>query len=126
MKELTLPWPSRCLHPNARVHWTTRARAAKEARASACALALIAGWRKAKLPDGRLHLWLTFYPPNRHKHDDDGCLSAFKPWRDGLADALRIDDCRFVSHPFVADEVRSGGEVVVRITSGPIAMQEMA
>ena len=28
----------------------------------------------------------------------------------------QIDDCRFISHPLVADEVRNGGEVTVRIT----------
>ena len=119
--ELVLPWPDRALHPNARPHWAVKAKAAKIARSNAKILALSEGWGSAKLPEGRLHLWLTFYPPNRHKHDDDGCLSAFKPMRDGIADALKIDDCRFVSHPYVSDEVRKGGEVRIRITGGPEA-----
>lgn len=119
MRPLVLPWPSRDLHPNQRVHWSKRAKAAKAARAGAHALALEAGWRRMALPEGRLHLWIDFYPPDRRKRDDDGLLSSMKAARDGIADALRIDDNRFVSHPFVKDETRPGGAVVVRITGGP-------
>lgn len=118
MIELVLPWPSRYLHPNTRCHWSRRAEAAKSARAGGHLLALQADWNRIALPEGRLHLWLDFYPPDRRKRDDDGCLSSFKPWRDGIADALGIDDNRFVSHPYVKDEVRKGGEVRVRITGG--------
>jgi len=32
-----------------------------------------------------------------------------------------FDDQLFVSHPYVKDEVRKGGEVRVRITGGPEA-----
>jgi len=32
-----------------------------------------------------------------------------------------FDDNRFVSHPYVKDEVRKGGEVRVRITGWPEA-----
>ena len=48
-------------------------------------------------------------------------LARFKPYRDGIADALGIDDKRFISHPLVSTEVRKGGQVVVRITGGPEA-----
>lgn len=116
--ELVLPWPSRDLHPNARVHHMARYRAGKRARKDGKMLALAAGWHRMTLPEGRLHLWLDFYPPSRRKHDDDGCLASFKPWRDGIADALDIDDNRFVSHPFVKGETRKGGEVRIRITGG--------
>ena len=76
----------------------------------------MAGWHLAELPEGRLHLWITFYPPTKRLPDDDNMLSRFKPWRDGIADAMGIDDKRFVSHPFVSDEVRKGGAVRVRLT----------
>lgn len=116
MKELTLPWPSRDLHPNARVHWARKAKAVKAARYQAGLAAIAAGFRVHPLPHGRIHLYLDFYPPNRRRHDDDGLLSSMKAARDGIADALGIDDNRFVSHPYVRDEVRKGGQVVVRIT----------
>ena len=45
-------------------------------------------------------------------------LARVKPYRDGIADALGIDDKRFVSHPYVRDTPRKGGQVVFRITGG--------
>lgn len=119
MKELELPWPDAALSPNTRGHWSARSRAAKAAREYGHLAAIEAGWHAAPLPEGRLHLWITFNPPTRRRPDDDNMLARFKPWRDGLADALGIDDARFVSHPFVSDEVRKGGEVRVRITGEP-------
>ncbi|ADV27002.1 endodeoxyribonuclease RusA [Pseudoxanthomonas suwonensis 11-1] len=115
---LILPWPSRQLHPNARLHWARKAKATKAARAQAFALARAAGWGALQLPAGRLHLHLDFYPPDRRRRDDDGLLASMKAARDGLADALGIDDSRFISHPCVRDEVRKGGEVRIRITAG--------
>jgi crossover junction endodeoxyribonuclease RusA len=121
MNELVLPWPDRRLHPNARVHWRAKAPVTKAARTQAHLLTLEAGWHREKLPDGKLHLWLDFYPPNRLRRDDDGLLSAMKAARDGIADALKVDDHRFVSHPRLMEEVRTDGQVVVRITGGPDA-----
>lgn len=119
--ELQLPWPDRRLHPNARVHWAQRSKATRSARSDARLMAMQAGWHGLRLPEGRLHLWIDFYPPDKRRRDDDGLLAAFKAARDGLADALRIDDSRFVSHPMLRDEVRKGGQVVVRITGTPDA-----
>lgn len=119
MNELVLPWPSKDLSPNGRVHWARKAKAAKEARYIAGVLTMGARWQEKALPDGRLHLWIDFYPPTRRLPDDDNMLTRVKPYRDGIADALGIDDKRFISHPFVKDEVRKGGEVRIRITGGP-------
>ncbi len=119
MKELVLPWPPRELHPNARVHWAKRAKFTKIERTLARHAAQQAGWNAAELAEGRLHLWIDFYPPDKRKRDDDGLLASMKAARDGIADALGIDDTRFVSHPYVTDEVRKGGEVRIRITGGP-------
>lgn len=123
---LILPWPSRDLHPNARVHWRRKAMATKKARNEARLLAIAARWPRLVLPDGRLHLWWDFVPPDRRKRDDDGLLASVKAARDGIADALCIDDGRFVSHPFLRDDLTApGGEVRVRITTPdnvPIAL----
>ncbi|WP_045769532.1 hypothetical protein [Xanthomonas albilineans] len=117
MIELTLPWPHKDLSPNARVCWQRRHRAAKKARAEAKALALAAGWHRVVLPLGQLHMQIDFYPPTCRGIDDDNALSRFKPQRDGLADALGIDDKRFRAHATVMSEARKGGQVVVKITS---------
>lgn len=119
MIELILPWPSKDLSPNQRVHWARKAAATQTARFSAYMLAVGAGWQHVVLPPGRLHLCLDFYPPTKRLPDDDNMLSRCKAYRDGLADALGIDDKRFQSHPAVKDEVRKGGQVVVRIMGGP-------
>lgn len=119
MRELVLPWPSKELSPNTRNHWAKRSKAAKEARRTAHLLACAAGWRLEALPEGRLHLWWDYYPPTKRMPDDDNMLLRCKNYRDGLADALGIDDKRFVSHPYVKEEARKGGQVRVRLTGEP-------
>jgi crossover junction endodeoxyribonuclease RusA len=113
---LILPWPSRDLSPNARVHWARKGKAAKKYRADCHLLTKAAGititW------DGPAHLWITFYPPDKRARDDDNLIASFKSGRDGIADALGIDDKRFRIHPWVSDEVRKGGAVEVAITAG--------
>ena len=118
MIELVLPWPSANMSPNGRVHWAVKAKAVRSARQLAWGLSIAAGWDVSKLPDGDLHLWWDFYPPTRRLPDDDNMLTRCKAYRDGIADALKIDDKRFRSHPYVRNEPRKGGQVVVRITAG--------
>ncbi len=123
--ELVLPWPSKALSPNARVHWRDRSKATKAARETAVLLAFQAGWRDAWLPEGRLNLWIDFYQaPRKVLPDDDNLLLRFKAYRDGIAQVLGIDDRRFISHPMVHEERRKGGQVVVRITGGPEAVAQ--
>lgn len=116
MNEITMPWPPKALSPNARVHWSKRSKAVKAYRHACWALAKQAGLQA--LPDGELHLWITFFPPDRRHRDDDNMIAAFKSGRDGLADALGVDDKRFRIHPWVSDQ--TGGVVKVRITAGPL------
>lgn len=120
MKELILPWPNRLLHPNARTHWATKAKAAKSARAEAYLLALCAHWNSADLPAGPIHVWIDGYPRDRRRRDCDGLLSSMKWALDGIAEALGLDDARFVPHPRIHDKVVKGGEVRVRLTTGEL------
>lgn len=100
-----LPWPDRELHPNARRHYMTKARAAKKARA-------LAHWavedhfrRRFITPKKRLDaiqpltagcdVKITFHPPDNRRRDTDGMLSACKAYLDGIADAIGVDDSRF-------------------------------
>jgi Holliday junction resolvase RusA-like endonuclease len=114
--EITLPWPSAILSPNARPHWAAKAKAVKKARIDGKICARLAG---AELPatDGKIHLWIDFHPPSKRRIDDDNCLARFKSARDGIADYYGIDDARFVSHPLVKESIK-GGKVIVRITAG--------
>lgn len=125
--ELILPWPSRDLHPNARVHWGRRSKAAKAARSAATLYALATGWRPGLFPgDGPIHVWIDGYGTDRRRRDADGLLSSLKPALDGIADALGIDDRRFVPHSWVKPEVVKGGEVRIRLTVNPNDALEVA
>ena len=120
LAELVLPWPDRALHPNTRGHWARRSKATKHARHFAYMCAMQAGWKPGAAPEGRIHVWIDAYPKDRRRRDADGLLSSMKAALDGIADALGVDDRRFVPHPFVKDEVRGPyGEVRIRITGGP-------
>lgn len=112
--QVLLPWPPKVLSPNARAHWATRSKAAKAYRYR-CFL----GAKAVRLaaPAGRVLLVIEFMPPNRQRRDDDNLIAAFKSGRDGLADALGLDDCLFVTQCRLSDEVRAGG--VVRVTLKP-------
>lgn len=110
---MTLPWPPAELNPNKRLHWAKRSAAARAYRA-AC---FVRCWNaRPRTPAGKVLLALEFVPPDRRRRDDDNMLAAFKPGRDGLADALGMDDHRFTTQINVSDEVVKGGAVRVRVT----------
>lgn len=119
MTEMIFPWPPKECSPNARGHWSKRSKASKAYREQC-------GWiAKAAKVDiailGRLHLWIDFYPPDKRHRDDDNLVAAFKSGRDGISDALGVNDKWFVCHPWVKDEVIKGGCVKVRITDGGVS-----
>ena len=107
-----LPWPPKELSPNARTHWATKARIAKRYRATCHILA-----KQARLQagEGPIHLVVTFAPPDRRHRDDDNCTGAFKAGRDGVADAMGVDDSRFRVTASISTEPVKGGCVVLTI-----------
>ena len=108
---IELPWPPKELNPNARAHWAQKSKAAKIYRTACMVITRLSG---AVAPEGEVHLSITFCPPDRRKRDDDNCLASFKAGRDGVADALGIDDHRFVTTLRMGEPVK-GGMVLVRI-----------
>jgi crossover junction endodeoxyribonuclease RusA len=117
MTQIVLPWHPKELSPNARIHWAQRSKIAKAYRAACYTLTKQSGavidWA------GDVHAWIDFYPPDRRQRDDDNMISAFKAGRDGMADALGVDDKLFRIHPYVKGEI--SGMVKVRLTPGPEA-----
>jgi len=111
---VTLPWPPKDLSPNARRHYMAHARAKKKYREACRILALAAGV-KALAGAERLHVELTFYPPDRRPRDQDNMLAAMKSGLDGLADALGLDDRKFKTTFQVADQI--GGMVKVELSA---------
>lgn len=119
---IPLAWPSQELSPNARVHWSKRARAVREARRAAYLAMRLAAPKWIKVPHGHLvEIEFVFIPPNRRRFDDDGLAARMKASRDGIADYLGCDDNCFRQSHRVAKVPTPGGEVLVkiRILSGP-------
>lgn len=79
-------------------------------------MALDAGLRCVEW-EGMVHLWITFLAPDRRARDDDNLITSFKSGRDGLADALGINDKRFRIHAWLSDEVVNCGAVRVCLTA---------
>jgi len=112
------PWFPSALKPNSRTHWGLKARATKSYRHTCAVLAKEQGLHLRKWPEGKISVHLAFYPPNNHRPDDDNLEAAFKAGRDGVADAMGVDDHRFEVTRSVHDKV-DGGCVIVRIGQYP-------
>lgn len=111
---IVLPWPPKELSPNARLHWTKLAKAKKAYRAACAAQAMAQGLRRMQAD--KLHLSLTFYPPNRRAFDLDNALARMKSGLDGLADVLGVDDRHWSLSIARAETV--GGYVAVEVSHG--------
>lgn len=110
---ITLPFPPRTLHPNARPHWAALRKAAKAYRNDAFYAALAAG--VGKIDAEEVSVFIVFHPPNRRKHDLDGMLSAIKSGLDGIADAIGVDDSKW-KITIEKSQPEKGGKVSVAIT----------
>jgi len=109
-----LDWPPKELSPNARGHWSKKAKAAKRYRADCNALCRQA---RPEVPEGKVVLELEFFRPDRRSYDDDNLIARMKSGRDGIADALGIDDKRFITRHSISEEVVKGGKVRVRLSA---------
>lgn len=111
---ITLPFPAKILWPNGRGHWASRARAVNSARIEAAwhirSVAKKTVWKSAKLH------WVI-HPKTAHPIDDDAPPYALKSYRDGIADALGIDDKNFRATYEFGPPVK-GGAVIVKIEEG--------
>lgn len=94
--------PGRCLSPNARCGWKGRMRDTREARNAAYYATVGVFWAPTaltmRLGDGRLRVdWTIAWGKGRRRMDDDNAAACTKPYRDGIADALGVDDKRFAT-----------------------------
>jgi crossover junction endodeoxyribonuclease RusA len=109
---IELPWPHKDLSPNGRVHWARKAKATASYR-SEC------GWRAraqgvSPVDADRVKMTIRFCPPDMRRRDMDNLISATKALRDGLMDALGVDDSRFVVTYEMGEPIK-GGAVMVQI-----------
>ncbi|WP_164738159.1 endodeoxyribonuclease RusA [Frigidibacter oleivorans] len=112
---VTLPWPDKRLMPNAkrRSHWSAYRGAIRDARTTAFALTRSAmGRLRFAAPPAMV---VSFTPPDARRRDDDGMIGAFKHGRDGIADALGIDD-RHLRPTYSFDAPARPGRIIVTLT----------
>jgi hypothetical protein len=63
-----------------------------------------------------LQVSLTFIPKDRRHYDLDNLIARCKPYQDGIADALGINDRTFGYGSITLGEPEKPGKVIVRIT----------
>ena len=103
MNRVELPWPYKGLSPNDRPNKFEKARIVKKYRFHCKMLA-------NRIERGN-QLTVTFRPPN-NQWDDDNMIAAFKSGRDGIADAMGIDDRNFVIAYRYENPVKHGAVIV--------------
>lgn len=117
--KIVLPWPDRRLSPNARCHWAVKANVKAKARRDAAYAtyeAMPHGAREMRSAYAGAHeipVKITFYPPDNRRRDDDNMVGLFKSLRDGIADALAVDDRRFRAQYFFETSEKPGRVEVV-------------
>lgn len=118
---LTLPWPSRRLSPNARVHWGELYIERKRAKLATQLECLAAGVRRLD-PPRDVAVTITLHPPRSPGlRNIDNVISSLKAALDGIASSLGVDDSRLrITWPVEFAEPRPGGGVLVEITA-PLA-----
>lgn len=113
--KVSIPWPSRDLSPNARVHYFTLAKRKKAYRTGAYWEATQA-FRDHGKPAfvGGVDVLVTFHPPDNRRRDLDNMLASIKAGIDGIAEATSCDDSRW-RITISRGEVIHRGLVVVEI-----------
>lgn len=114
MSLIELPWPPASLSGHNTGHWRSKSGVVAKHREWAKHATLAAG---IAVPwDGDIGIAITFYPPDR-RGDRANYPNRLKPYLDGIADGLKVNDRRFLPSYQFAEPVK-GGRVVVRIGEG--------
>lgn len=108
-----LPWPPKELSPNATLHWAKKMKFKKSYRMLAWGLSLEA---KLEAPQGddKFGVEITFYPPDRRHRDADNMVAAIKAGLDGVADALNVNDRRFLPSFIFSEEVKGMVKIEIK------------
>lgn len=108
---IELPWPPSSLSGHAKGHWRGKAAVTAKHRSWAKNAALAAGVVEIQ-GTGDIRISTTFYPPDR-RGDRVNFANRMKPYFDGIADALKVNDSRFLPSYHFGERVEGGKVVVV-------------
>jgi hypothetical protein len=106
---IVLPFPPASLSGHNTGHWHSKSPVVAKHRKWA-ALATLAA--DARAPDtGDIRVSVTFYPPDK-RGDRVNFPNRMKPYFDGIADALKVNDSRFLPSFHFAEPVKNPRVVV--------------
>jgi crossover junction endodeoxyribonuclease RusA len=111
-----LPFPPAVLNPNSRVHWTKKAKAAKQYKED-CFWTLTGFPAEGVYWHGASNFRLIFCPPDERRRDLDNMLASAKQLVDALAEITRVDDSKFRLTIEKGRPVK-GGCVIVEVLNG--------
>jgi crossover junction endodeoxyribonuclease RusA len=108
---IELPFPPAALSGHNKGHWHSKSGIVAKHRKWAAMATLAACARAPEAGDIRISF--TFYPPD-NRGDRLNYANRIKPYADGIADALKVNDKRFLPAYHFGPQV-AGGKVVVVI-----------
>lgn len=108
---IELPFPPATLSGHNKGHWHAKSGIVAKHRKWAQMATLAAAARAPE--DGDIRISFTFYPPDR-RGDRMNYPNRIKPYADGIADALQVNDKRFLPS-FHFAEPTANGRVVIGI-----------
>lgn len=106
---IELPWPPCELSGHHNVHWRVLQPIKKKHREWAMKAALAANISVPAIGD--IRVTATFYPPDQ-RTDRVNMPTRLKPYWDGIADALKVNDRRFLPAFYYAEPVKNAMVVV--------------
>lgn len=110
MTDIVLPFPPATLSGHNNGHWRSKSTVVAKFRSWAKSATLAA---QPVVPiDGDIRAVVTFYPPN-NRGDRVNYPNRMKPLWDGIADALKVNDRRFLPTFHYAEPVKDARVVVV-------------
>lgn len=107
-----LPYPDSRLSPNARLNRYALNEVKQQARQIGFTAVKQSG---VYIHDAPVQLFVKIFPPDNRRRDDDNILASLKSYRDGMFDALGIDDNRVKLTTFGVGKVTQGGAVYIWI-----------
>ena len=112
MIPIILPFPDSRLSPNARMNHYALNIIRREAREAGFFAVKQNGLR---IPDKPIQLFIKICPPDKRRRDDDNILTSLKSYRDGIFDALGINDNRVRLTTFGFGEPIHNGAIYIWI-----------
>lgn len=113
MNKIFFPWLDSRLSPNKRIDRRALIGAKRDAKNLAM---LITRDSKLVLLEADLQIKITFCPPDKRRRDLDNLYATFKPYQDGIFEALRMDDSLIDRVILQRGETVKDGYVIVELT----------